>query len=160
MSGSRQDWFRNEMGALLARLAPPSTLASDEALRNAEIETLAKAVNRSAPREGWQEWWHEFEYALLASRSTRVWPTVGEIVRLAERERAERAQPVETGRPWRPSAPEINAARMQRGEPVAEKWCQGDGALAMIRHGVPGATLERYRAAHDRMRAARVGGLS
>lgn len=79
MSGLHQaDLLRRMMG-ILSRRSPSRAIASSEEAQKAEVAALVRAVAKYAPRERLEEWWQQFEDALLSRMKTHSWPIQSEI---------------------------------------------------------------------------------
>ena len=78
----RSDTLETKLSALLKRLSPPRLMTVE--VQADEMDALARAIDRAAPRDGYDAWWPQFEDSLLSSMTTRAWPTVGEIARAAK----------------------------------------------------------------------------
>jgi hypothetical protein len=79
MSGLHQaDLLRRMMG-ILSRRSPSRAIASSEEAQKAEVAALVRAVAKYAPRDRLEEWWQQFEDALLSRMKTHSWPIQSEI---------------------------------------------------------------------------------
>lgn len=84
MSGLHNaDLLRRMMG-ILSRRSPSRAIAGNEEAQKTEIASLVRAVSRYAPRTGLDEWWQQFEDALLSRMKTHSWPIQSEIEQAAK----------------------------------------------------------------------------
>lgn len=85
----RKEFLVNKLKAYLERRTPPKNITGREgeemtqAMKD-EIASLFRAIDRLAPKDGYDDWWNRFEDAVLRNEKTRAWPIVGDLQRAAE----------------------------------------------------------------------------
>lgn len=87
----RKDFLETKLMAFLDRRTPPRAL-SDQAQID-EASALVRALDRLAPRNGYDEWWRRFEDALTQRERSRAWPIVAEIQSAAESLKSRGSEP-------------------------------------------------------------------
>ncbi len=110
-----------------------------------EVAALVGATERNAPRgaDNLAAWWPAFERE-LGEAGSGLWPTEKEVREAAGRANASQPKAGSQAPVFDPH--EINARRMDRGEPVGEGYLYGREAVEMIRRGlVDEATMKKYR---------------
>ncbi len=123
---------------LLSRLNPPRALTGQAQAIKDEATFLAKCINRVAPTQGLNDWFENFEEAVLGNLETRTWPTAKELSKAASQ--IIKARPVFANHmgesEWSLSPAKINAKRIQGGFSVCDTWLSGNKLKEILATGL------------------------
>lgn len=78
----RTDTLTTNLTRFLGRFSPPRGM-NDQGIADS-TSALLRAIDRAAPMTGYDAWWPRFEDRLEESMTTRAWPTVSEVAKVAK----------------------------------------------------------------------------
>ena len=144
----REIELKNRTMKMLARLNAPRAVTGNAEAAKTEAEFLCKRVNGLAPSRQINEWFDDFEEALLGNWETRSWPTAKQISQAAKEIAPKRPEFIDytQSKGYEPDELKINAERIKRNEDVGESYIIGTFAEQMVRSGlVTEEQLEPYK---------------
>ncbi|SLN25116.1 hypothetical protein [Ruegeria meonggei] len=140
----RETFLTDKITGYLDRKAPPRSLGA-QAQAN-EMASLVRCFMRFAPKDGYEDWWPNFEDRLDEDAKTRAWPTAGEIKAAAMAITGPSSRRIAEGNEFDPL--DVNAKRMHAGERVSDGYLYGRLSVELVASGkVSEAQMRRYRAA-------------
>ena len=140
----REDFLRTKLKQFLERRSMPRQLDGKPQAIAEEIQALAVAVGKFAPRGDYEDWWPRFIERLDEESKTRAWPTAFEMKNAAKGLSGPVSKHMAEGNETDPL--EINAKRMNAGDPVGDGYLYGRLAAELLAKGlVSEATMRAYR---------------
>jgi hypothetical protein len=145
---SRTDYLAEHFNAWLERYAPPRFMTDKPEAAQQEADALLRILGRYAPTQGYAEWLDGILRSLTENMTARTWPTGGEVSKVCKEahkftaplEGAPKSQPLDSA--------QVEASRMNAGEPTGEHWLYGVAACELAARGlVTREVMQRYRSA-------------
>lgn len=143
----RQAEIAKGLADWLALYSPPRNIAGNPQAIQREMDRLIAVLVKFAPQDGYNGWVSTVLDQCAYQMKTRAWPTVGELGAACSNARKS-MKPSEKPQAFALDIYELNANRMNAGEPVSENYLYGREAVEIIaRKLIDHETITKYRSA-------------
>jgi hypothetical protein len=139
-----REFISEKLSEYLERKSIPRGMEGNSRAIKAEFDALLSCLMRFAPSADYGDWWESMVRHLDENSKTRSWPLVEELKDAIFKTRPPKSIRVSQGDEIDPL--QINAKRMNSGEPVGDQWLYGQLAHELENSGLVNAeTFQKYR---------------
>lgn len=144
----RTETIATIFAAWLRRYSPPNIMKNDADVMKAERDALLRVLLKFAPQSDYDGWVNRALDKLEYQMKTRAWPTKGELGSVCSNLRKDAFVTADVPSVAQRSSLDINADRMNRGEPVGDGYFYGRNAVELVKSGkVSRDIIQKYRSA-------------